>query len=236
MKATITTLAALILCGFTAQAQNLTGAEAWDLLTNAPRAEDVEDDGGFVEPHFIEGEYAEGADPVLIEPQEIWQLFRTAGKVEVTCNVSTKRCEEGPYMGSIDIYVDLNGNKEGQSMTVVGDGRELWSNAISSGVRGFRTSTGSYRLKSTNRGRLKKTRNHCSSVVEYGTKKGGVVNLAPMPYAVHFNGGEAFHAGYVTGKPESHGCVRQPKEYARKLYCLLLSENNWSRATVHIYE
>ena len=233
MKALFLTLS---LFGFAAQAETITGAEAWDLLTDAPRAEDVEDDGGFEEPHFIEGDYADGADPVLVTPENIWRLFRTAGSREVTCNVSTKRCEDGPYMGEVEIYVDLNNNREGQFMTVVGDGRELWSNPISSGVSGFRTETGSYRLKSTNRGLLKSTRNHCSSVVEYGTVDGNTVALAPMPYAVHFNGGEAFHAGRVTGKPESHGCVRQPKEYARKLYCLLLSENNWSRTTVHVYK
>ena len=44
---------------------------------------------------------------------------------------------------------------------------------------------------------------------------------APMPYSVFFKGGYALHSGIVTGKPASHGCVRQDPQNAKKLYCLL---------------
>jgi len=42
---------------------------------------------------------------------------------------------------------------------------------------------------------------------------------APMPYMQRIdNFGIALHAGFNPGKPASHGCVRLPKEFAKKLY------------------
>jgi lipoprotein-anchoring transpeptidase ErfK/SrfK len=32
------------------------------------------------------------------------------------------------------------------------------------------------------------------------------------------NDGIALHAGYITGKPASHGCVRLPAKFAAKLF------------------
>lgn len=42
---------------------------------------------------------------------------------------------------------------------------------------------------------------------------------APMPYAQFFDpAGIAMHAGYNPGVPASHGCVRLPTAFAKKLY------------------
>jgi lipoprotein-anchoring transpeptidase ErfK/SrfK len=42
---------------------------------------------------------------------------------------------------------------------------------------------------------------------------------APMPFMQRIdNYGIALHAGFNPGKPASHGCVRLPKEFAKKLY------------------
>lgn len=42
---------------------------------------------------------------------------------------------------------------------------------------------------------------------------------APMPYAQFFDpAGIALHAGNVVGHPASHGCVRLPMAFAKKLY------------------
>jgi hypothetical protein len=42
---------------------------------------------------------------------------------------------------------------------------------------------------------------------------------APMPYMQRLTwDGVALHAGHVPGKPASHGCIRLPKAFARKLY------------------
>jgi lipoprotein-anchoring transpeptidase ErfK/SrfK len=40
-----------------------------------------------------------------------------------------------------------------------------------------------------------------------------------MPYMQRLTwGGVALHAGHVPGYPASHGCIRMPKGFARKLY------------------
>jgi lipoprotein-anchoring transpeptidase ErfK/SrfK len=40
-----------------------------------------------------------------------------------------------------------------------------------------------------------------------------------MPYMLRLTwDGVALHAGKVTGEPASHGCVRLPAAFARKLY------------------
>ena len=42
---------------------------------------------------------------------------------------------------------------------------------------------------------------------------------APMPFAQFFTDyGVALHAGYIPGRPASHGCVRLPSAFAKKLY------------------
>ncbi len=42
---------------------------------------------------------------------------------------------------------------------------------------------------------------------------------APMPYMQRLTwDGVALHAGRVPGYPASHGCVRLPKQFAKKLY------------------
>jgi lipoprotein-anchoring transpeptidase ErfK/SrfK len=42
---------------------------------------------------------------------------------------------------------------------------------------------------------------------------------APMPFAQFFeHHGIAMHAGYNPGHPASHGCVRLPAGFAKKLY------------------
>ena len=42
---------------------------------------------------------------------------------------------------------------------------------------------------------------------------------APMPFMQMFDQyGTALHAGYNPGYPASHGCVRLPAEFAKRLY------------------
>ena len=43
-------------------------------------------------------------------------------------------------------------------------------------------------------------------------------NNAPMPYSLHISGGYFLHQGESDGFPKSHGCVRTPGLYARRLY------------------
>ena len=91
-----------------------------------------------------------------------------------------------------------------QKAYVFKDG-ELWgSSAVSTGRKGKRTPTGRYTI-------LEKQVHHRSRTYDN----------APMPYMQRLTwGGVALHAGYVTGRPASHGCIRLPRSFAKKLYNL----------------
>lgn len=41
---------------------------------------------------------------------------------------------------------------------------------------------------------------------------------APMPYSVQFFNNYFIHGGSLPGYPASHGCVRMPNDYAKKLF------------------
>lgn len=170
---------------------------------------------------------------------------------ERICTTQTKMCAERQFgrFEAVRIIIDksykLAKNSAGkryvskpQTLLIeadMGDGNWIpfIEDVVSTGAGAeYDTPAGVFPLALANGGRLKGTRNHCSSVADYGNDQGSFVELAPMPYAVHFNGGIAMHAGRTTGKPESHGCVRQRPEIARLTYCLLLEQDNWKRATV----
>ena len=91
-----------------------------------------------------------------------------------------------------------------QKAFVFKDG-ELWgSTAVSTGRKGKRTPVGRYTI-------LEKQVHHHSRTYDN----------APMPYMQRLTwGGVALHAGHVTGRPASHGCIRLPRSFAKKLYNL----------------
>jgi lipoprotein-anchoring transpeptidase ErfK/SrfK len=74
---------------------------------------------------------------------------------------------------------------------------------ISTGKEGYETPTGSFRI-------VRKQQNYYSKKYH-----------APMPYAQFItNYGIALHAGDLPGYAASHGCIRLPKSFARKLFDL----------------
>ena len=91
-----------------------------------------------------------------------------------------------------------------QKAFVFKDG-ELWgSTAVSTGRKGKRTPVGRYTI-------LEKQVHHRSRTYDN----------APMPYMQRLTwGGVALHAGHVTGRPASHGCIRLPRSFAKRLYNL----------------
>ncbi|MGI9515026.1 MAG: L,D-transpeptidase [Anderseniella sp.] len=94
-----------------------------------------------------------------------------------------------------------------QTMHVKVNGRTYARWKISSGRRGYRTPTGTWRPKWT-------TRMHYSRKYDY----------SPMPYSVFYNRGYAVHGtNYVRrlGRPASHGCIRLHTANARKFYNLV---------------
>jgi lipoprotein-anchoring transpeptidase ErfK/SrfK len=73
---------------------------------------------------------------------------------------------------------------------------------VSTGKRGHRTPTGTFPI-------LQKRVEHYSNIYDN----------APMPYMQRLtNGGIALHGGRVPGYPASHGCIRLPHAFARRLY------------------
>ncbi len=78
----------------------------------------------------------------------------------------------------------------------------IGASTISSGKKGYRTPTGVFTI-------LQKHEDHYSNLY----------NDAPMPYMQRLTwSGVAIHAGRLPGYPASHGCVRMPYEFARKLF------------------
>jgi lipoprotein-anchoring transpeptidase ErfK/SrfK len=80
---------------------------------------------------------------------------------------------------------------------------ELWdSSKVSTGRRGHETPVGEFSI-------LQKKAEHRSNLYDD----------APMPYMQRLTwDGVALHAGSVPGYPASHGCIRLPKAFAKKLY------------------
>lgn len=91
-----------------------------------------------------------------------------------------------------------------QRLFVFKDGAEWGSTTVSTGRRGYGTPAGTFTI-------LQKHVKHRSRT--YGN--------APMPYMQRLTWrGVALHAGRVTGRPASHGCIRLPMQFARELYAL----------------
>jgi lipoprotein-anchoring transpeptidase ErfK/SrfK len=78
----------------------------------------------------------------------------------------------------------------------------IGTSSVSTGLPGYDTPTGAFPI-------LAKDVDHRSSLYED----------APMPYMQRLTwDGVALHGGKVTGQPASHGCVRLPLAFAKKLY------------------
>ncbi len=81
-------------------------------------------------------------------------------------------------------------------------GRLLESSRVSTGRRGHETPLGTFRI-------MEKKLKHRSN--RYAN--------APMPYMQRLTSyGIALHAGHLPGYPASHGCIRLPWGFARRLY------------------
>ncbi len=91
-----------------------------------------------------------------------------------------------------------------QKAYVFEDGELLATSPVSTGKRGHETPAGTFRI-------LQKKVHHRSN--KYAN--------APMPYMQRLtNYGIALHAGNLPGYPASHGCIRLPRGFAKKLYGL----------------
>jgi len=101
---------------------------------------------------------------------------------------------------TLTLKVDLRA----QRLTVLERGAVLHVWSISSGRAGYATQTGTFQPQWT-------------SKMWYSRQW----DMAPMPHAVFFNKGTAFHATQAVGalgRPASHGCIRLSPANAAKLY------------------
>ena len=100
--------------------------------------------------------------------------------------------------GPVLVYVDLSR----QLATVYRNGVRIGVSTISSGKGGHETPTGVFTI-------LEKNKEHRSKTYDD----------ASMPYQQRLTWmGVAMHAGNLPGFPASHGCVRLPMEFAKKLF------------------
>jgi hypothetical protein len=100
--------------------------------------------------------------------------------------------------GPVLIVVSL----DDQLAHVYRNGVRIATSTVSSGRRGRETPTGVYTI-------LQKELLHHSNLYDD----------APMPYMQRLTwDGVALHAGRIPGYPASHGCVRLPAQFAKKLY------------------
>ena len=100
--------------------------------------------------------------------------------------------------GPVLVYVDLGR----QRATVYRNGVRIGVSTISSGKKGNSTPTGVFTI-------LQKNKDHRSRTYDN----------APMPYMQRLTWkGVAMHAGNLPGYPASHGCVRLPMEFAKRLF------------------
>ncbi len=109
----------------------------------------------------------------------------------------------GSAIANVVVRVDLSSQR--MDVSVNGSHYDSWR--VSTGRKGYRTPTGSYRPK------LLKRRH-------YSSKYHG----SPMPYSIFFRGGYAIHGTNQTralGRPASHGCIRLHPSNAAELFSLV---------------
>jgi hypothetical protein len=100
----------------------------------------------------------------------------------------------GPIMVVINLHT--------QRGYVYRNGVRIGATTISSGKPGKKTPTGIFTI-------LQKNKDHRSNLY----------NNAPMPYMQRLTwDGIALHAGHLPGYPASHGCIRMPLEFSKKLF------------------
>lgn len=108
--------------------------------------------------------------------------------------------EDGPFSGPLYLIISI----ERQMIHVYNGDRLVGMASVSTGARGHRTPTGEFAI-------LQKRKWHRSNLY----------SNAPMPFMQRLTwDGIALHAGHNPGYPASHGCIRLPHAFARKLFAL----------------
>lgn len=107
---------------------------------------------------------------------------------------------KGRSAGPLFLVIDLGA----QRAMLYRNGVPIAASTVSTGGEGRRTPTGVFTI-------LQKEVVHRSRTYDD----------APMPYMQRLTWkGVALHAGHVSGRPASHGCIRLPRGFAKRLYAV----------------
>lgn len=108
--------------------------------------------------------------------------------------------EEGPFTGPVYLIISI----DRQMMHVYDGDRLVGMASVSTGMAGHRTPKGEFPV-------LQKRQWHRSNIY----------SNAPMPFMQRLTwDGIALHGGHNPGYPASHGCIRLPHDFARRLFAL----------------
>lgn len=166
-----------------------------------------------------------------LESDSYATLYLGADGQVVTKRTMAARPQEAGYWdgdgvsGAPSVVIDLGS----QQARFYKGGKLVGMSPISSGREGYRTPTGQFRV-------IQKNPDHVSNL--YGNfvdASGNVVvrNVssardrapagthfqgAPMPYFMRITGAVGMHAGYLPGVPDSHGCIRMPRDMAQVFF------------------
>jgi hypothetical protein len=138
---------------------------------------------------------------ISIAPLTAAQAADTLSPASLAASIAPGRYvwrDDGSGEGPVRVLVSLP-----LQMAFVWRGSALVGvSSVSTGVAGYDTPTGNFTI-------LEKDRDHHSNLYDD----------APMPWMLRLTwDGVALHGGKVTGEPASHGCVRLPAAFARKLF------------------
>lgn len=139
----------------------------------------------------------------LAAPAAAQQVRADGGEELLLRNGQWAWLEEGAFQkaggpGSVSILISLSG----QIAYVYRDGVLIAASTVSTGKRGKSTPVGEFTI-------LQKREFHRSNLY----------SNAPMPFMQRLTWtGIALHAGVLPGYPASHGCIRFPREFARRLF------------------
>ncbi len=143
------------------------------------------------------------AEVVPVAPEARFEPLALEAVSAGTSSMADK--EYGAAVDGNTLKLDVDLTTQRLTVTERGEVKFVW--AISSGRAPYATKTGTFRPQWASR-------------MWYSRQ----YDMAPMPHAVFFNGGIAFHATNAThllGRPASHGCVRLSPQNARALYTLI---------------
>jgi lipoprotein-anchoring transpeptidase ErfK/SrfK len=137
--------------------------------------------------------------PIMVPEQRFAPIQRHSRKKEMTRKLSAERhAPEKLPPGPLHIVISI----KKQQLTLYSGGVPVAHSRVSTGVPGHPTPQGVFSV-------LEKQIYHESNIY----------SAAPMPYMQRITwSGVAMHQGVVPNHPASHGCIRLPADFARRLW------------------